>query len=358
MTKSLVWLFAVSMLLPVTRPTCAQEKDDLPADSVPDESLEREASTPEPVDPEIIRLHLMDGSTITGKLSLAEIEVETSFGALQVPVTAIRSFTPGLGSHPEMARDIEQLIEDLGSNNFGKREAAQKALQKLGPPVRAELELRADDTDNERRTRIKELLAEFDELEQDAEDDPDAATWLGQGPMIRRDTIETSDFTIVGRIVPQSFTITSLYGPLTVKLGDIRRGARDAPPTDMRKSLTVAGSNLATDRMAGTGLRLERGDRVSITAEGTITMSPWGNQAQSGPDGAANYGWYLPGQVPVGALVGRIGNQGAVFKAGSKHTFTAERAGTLYLGFAMLPDYINNQFPGEYRVMVRVQRKP
>jgi hypothetical protein len=316
-----------------------------------------DTATPEPVDPDVIRIHLMDGSTITGKLSLADLEVETSFGTLQVPIASIRSFTPGLGSHPEMARNIDSLIEDLGSGVYGKREAAHKALQKLGPPVRAELELRADDADNERRTRIKELLEEFDELESEAEVDPDAAGWTDSRPLIRRDTIVTTDFTIVGRIVPQSFTITSLYGPLTVKLGDIRAGERDAPKGELRKNVRVEGANLVQSNMLGTGLRLERGDRVTISAEGTITMSPWGNQAQSGPDGAANFGWYLPNQIPVGTLVARIGNQGAVFKAGSKHNFTADRAGTLYLGFAMLPDYANNQFPGEYRVKLRVQRK-
>src|SRR6185312_9065733 len=124
---------------------------------------------------EQIRLHLMDGSLISGKLTVSEIEVETEFGKLTVPVLRIRKLRPGLGSHPQLGRQVQQLIEELGSNQFESREAAQKALLKLGLAVRAELEQRQEDRDNERRTRIKAILAELDELEESADGDPDEA---------------------------------------------------------------------------------------------------------------------------------------------------------------------------------------
>ncbi|MGE0606608.1 MAG: hypothetical protein AB7O62_05730 [Pirellulales bacterium] len=318
------------------------------------------AETPDPpaaaVDPDLIRIHLMDGSTISGKLSVEEIEVSTAFGNLQVPIRSIRSFTPGLTSHPELARNVESLIEDLGSSNYPKRELAQKALLKLGPPVRGELERRADDTDNERRTRIKELLELFDELA-DSEDDEEEPR-ADSGLLIRHDTVETSDFTIVGQIVTQEFTIASQYGPLSIKLSDIRRGEREAPGGgEIRKSLRMDGTHVVQTSMLGSGIKLERGDRVTISAEGQITMSPWGNQASSNPDGAQNFGWYQANTIPIGALVAQIGRRGTIFKVGSKHSFTADKTGTLSFAMAMLPDYVNNQFPGEYRIKVHVQRK-
>jgi hypothetical protein len=49
-----------------------------------------------PLGPKFIRLHLQDGSVISGDLSVAEISVETQFGKLVVPIEKLRSFTPGL----------------------------------------------------------------------------------------------------------------------------------------------------------------------------------------------------------------------------------------------------------------------
>src|SRR5687767_10347418 len=52
--------------------------------------------------PKHIRLHLLDGSVISGDLSVSEIEVETSFGKLVVPIDRIRSLKPGLDSYPKV----------------------------------------------------------------------------------------------------------------------------------------------------------------------------------------------------------------------------------------------------------------
>jgi hypothetical protein len=125
-------------------------------------------------DPQSIRLYLMDGSVITGRLSVADVEVETDFGKLTIPVARIRSFRPGLASHPQLGRQVGELVDELGSDQFERREAAQKALVKFGPSVRAEVEKRQEDADNERRTRIKAILAEFDD--QAEADGDDAAT--------------------------------------------------------------------------------------------------------------------------------------------------------------------------------------
>ena len=54
-----------------------------------------EATSPtRPADPEVIRLRLMDGALISGKLTVPEIDVETEFGKLTVPIVRIRSMRP------------------------------------------------------------------------------------------------------------------------------------------------------------------------------------------------------------------------------------------------------------------------
>ena len=315
----------------------------------------------EGADPESLKLHLMDGSVITGRLSLKDLSVETKFGMLNVPVANVRSFTPGLTSHPALAKQIAGWIEDLGSGTFNDREAAQQALLKLGPSVRAELERRRDDSDAERRTRVKAILSEFEQAQEDADDSTsEKSASSTSATYIQDDSIVTSDFTIVGRIVPQSFDVSSLYGPLTVKLADIRRVDRDGPKKEeLPTNFTVTSAHIVQNGTLNTNIRLERGDSVTVSATGSIVLTPWGNQASSGPDGASNYGTFNFGgrPIPIGALIAKVGNGEDYFKIGSRQTFTAAKTGPLILAIAMHPGQAGNEFPGQYKVKVHVQRK-
>lgn len=303
-------------------------------------------------DPEVVRLHLMDGSVIAGKLSVKEIEIETKFGLLKVPIESLRSFTPGLASHPELGKQVYNLIDKLGSADYDERELAQKELTKMGEPVRPELEKHATDTDKERRERIKAILEELDEVRGDEEGEP-RRDWL-----IPHDAVETTEFTAVGKIVTPQFTMASNYGPLTIKLSDVRRGERQfTKKSNVEKNLTIDSSNLVQREMKDTGIRVERGESVTITAEGTMGMTPWGNGVVSTPDGGGNFGWLVKNSIPGGMLVATIGSNTQYLKVGSRATLRATKSGSLRLGVAMQHDYANQEFPGGYQVKVVLQRK-
>ena len=110
---------------------------------------------PSAANAEALKIHLMDGSQITGRLAQQEIEIDTQFGKLTIPVAAIVSLTPGLGSHPKVGQNLDDLIAKLGSPVFSEREAAQKALTAMGPTIRLKLVAAAEDPDTERRTRAR-----------------------------------------------------------------------------------------------------------------------------------------------------------------------------------------------------------
>jgi hypothetical protein len=170
--------------------------------------------------------------------------------------------------------------------------------------------------------------------------------------------VVTPGFTIVGRITTASFAVNSNYGTLQVKLSDVRMARRDAAePEEIRKTFAVSGSVMSSHTFTAPGIRLNRGDQVTISATGSITMTPWGNNAQSGPDGARNYGTMQPGNIPTGTLIGRVA-AGEVFKVGSKYTFTATKPGPIDFSIAIPGDYPGNSFPGEYEVKIRILRKP
>jgi len=307
--------------------------------------------------PRYLKLHLFDGSILTGDLSIAEITVETQFGKLIVPVDKIRSFSPGLDSFPELSAKIVDQIKSLGSDDYKTREQAHKDLSAMGMKVQKELEKFAADENVELKRHVGEILKELEEAAEEQGDDEEAVV---EQPWIRQDTVVTSDFTVVGKVTPAEFKVSSKYGDLHVKLADVRRAEREVGAKEsFRKSVTVQGENLAQRSFKSTGIRVQAGDRITIKAEGSITMTPWGSNASSGPDGAPNYGWYVPNQIAGGALVGRIGEKGTMFKVGKQFTVVAKSSGVLQLAIGMQGDYSGDgyQFPGEYRVKLKIDPK-
>ncbi len=309
------------------------------------------APAPAPVDPEVITVQLMDGSQITGKLSVKQVEVQTPYGTLQVPVTDIQSITPGLGAHPTLAAQLAGFLDKLDSDVFADREAAQAGLQKMGPAVRPQLMAALKTAGPEKKTRLQTLLGEIDELTDGDDSDTPLETWKAD------DAVQTGKFTIVGKVTTGSFQIASLYGPLNVKLDDVKRAYKPAgAPEEIRKAFPVPGDNTVFKTWVDPNITVEKGDQITIRADGQVTMTPWGGNARSGPDGGQNFGQFQAGdqQIWGGTLVARIGKGGPAIKVGSKCTFRADRAGKISFAMAMQGDYANQQFPGEYNVKIRV----
>ncbi|MDX1945045.1 MAG: hypothetical protein SFU86_06530 [Pirellulaceae bacterium] len=305
--------------------------------------------------PKHIRLHLLDGSVISGDLSVSEITVDTAFGKLVVPVANIRSFTPGLDSYPKQIAELEKLVENLGSDDYKTREQSHKDLAAMGIKIQKELEKHAASENAEIKRHIGEILKEMEEAaEEQAEDEEGTA----EQPWIRQDTVVTTDFTVVGKVSPKEFLIQSKYGPLNVLLADVKMGERESGAKEaFRRSVVVDGANIAQRNFKSTGIRVQAGDKIILKADGSVVMSPWGSNAATGPDGAPNYGWYVPNQIPGGALVARIGDKGTIFKVGRQATFVAKNSGTLQLAIGIQAEYANEgyNYPGQFNVKLRIE---
>ncbi|MCG8584805.1 MAG: hypothetical protein MI757_08860, partial [Pirellulales bacterium] len=301
-----------------------------------------------------VRVHLHDGSMITGVLSNESIEVATQFGRLTVPVDKIMSFTPGLDSQTDRMELLKTLIEQLGDKSYSARDAAEKKLVLMGAKIRDELERHRKDENAERRNRIQKILAAIAEMED--EDEPIDGDNKDRQPWRRLDTVVTEPFTLAGTIEQKQFELASKYGKLNIALADIKRVERPRTGREAyRRNVSVAGTNIAPNRFKNSHISVQPGDRVSIRADGVLRMTPWGSSAVSTPDGAPNYGWYINGKIASGALVMRLGSNGQPEKVGSKHTFTAKKAGTLQFGIGMNSSYVNHSFPGNYNLKVSVQ---
>ena len=147
---------------------------------------------------------------------------------------------------------------------------------------------------------------------------------------------------------------------LTVQLADVQKGERETNAREsLRKSVTVEGTNIAQRSFKSSGVRVQAGDKITFRADGNMIMSPWGSNAATGPDGAQNYGWYVPNQIPGGALVARIGDKGQVFKVGRQLTMVAKSSGVLQLAFGVQAEYANEGYnsPGQYNVKLKIEPK-
>ena len=313
-----------------------------------------------PLGPKHIRLHLLDGSVIGGDLAVSEITVKTQFGELVVPIDKIRSFKPGLDSYPKLSQELADKIASLGSDDYKTREQAHKELSAMGGKIQRELEKHVGDENAEIKRHVGEILKEIEEASEEQEDEFAEDASAAEQSWIRQDTVVTTDFTAIGKVAPAEFKINSKYGPLTIALADIRMAERETSEKgSFRRNLSIAGDNLAQRGFKSTGIRVQAGDKISVRAEGSIVMSPWGSNSMSTPDGAQNYGWYIPNQIPGGALIAKIGEKGTVMKVGRQSTFVAKTSGTLQFAIGMQGEYANQgyNFPGEYRLKVKIDPK-
>lgn len=295
------------------------------------------------------RVKLTDGSIFVGKLAAGDLVIETSYGELRVPADQVLGLQPGLDHRPEQRKHIARLIRDLGAAEYKVRQDSVDELIRIGPAVRPFVEEFRDDPDAERKQLVEQILSQFDRIDSDRDSDHQT--------LIAEDRIETKAFTIVGRVSAEQVTVETSYATLTLPMAKVASVELFDPsrPKVLVKKLDVSGEYKANVKHYDTGVRLRRGDRVFIKADGKITMSPWGSNAFSVPDGMPNYGTYM-NNIHQGALVARVGDSGQVFKVGAEHSFTAEKSGVLQLAVAINHSYINHNFPGEYEVNIRVDR--
>ncbi|MFT5300661.1 MAG: hypothetical protein ACI87E_003941 [Mariniblastus sp.] len=299
-----------------------------------------------------VKFHMWDGSIVAGELQFDSISIKTEFGVLEVPIEKIRRLHPGLDSFPELNGRIKALVEDLGDKDFDVREKSQRALSGMGAQIRDELETYQDGGNAERKKRLIMIKKEIDEsLDEFAEDGESS-----ERSLIRGDSIETPEFSIVGKIQQETFTLKSKFGTLTVQLGDVRMAERkvETVKESIKKTVAIGAEKFFQRQAVSTRIRVNRGDRISIKADGVVQWTNW--SSSSTPEGLPNQGVYQ--SIKSGTLCARIGSTGKVIKVGSKGDWTATKSGVLYLAIAMQDSYLNGssyKWTGEYNAKVQVK---
>jgi len=297
-----------------------------------------------------VRFHMWDGTIVAGEVEFNSISIKTEFGVLEVPIEKVKKLMPGLDSFPERLAKLDKLVEELGNKDFDIREKAQRELSEMGPQIGNELANFKDGGNSERKKRLAKLREEINEMLDDS-DEADALV------MIRGDSVVTPEFAIVGKILQKTFTVNSKFGQLTIQLNDIKMAERSMAENreTVNKTINVGAEKFFQRQPVSTRIRVNKGDRISIKADGVVQWTSW--NTSSTPDGQANQGVYQG--IKSGTLCARIGTSGKIIKVGSGHNWTASKSGVLYLAISMQENYLNNnnsyRWAGQYRAKVNVK---
>lgn len=268
-----------------------------------------------------IRFH--DGTTVRKVVVLQDnLEVVTRYGKLTVPTKDIRRIEFGFRLPPETAKKVADLIKDLGSNNFQRRQDANKELLALGRLAYPVLLKEAKNTDLESNRRAIALVEKIREK-----------VPANQLRVKDYDMIHTKEFAIAGRITSDAIKARSQhFGELQLKVPDLRSMRSMAGSGEATVSVDATKYCSANNTTwLDTGFEVNAEVSLAITASGQVDLyaNQGGGQYLSGPEGNANVGrsgTYLPGQ-----LLGRIGTNGKVFTIGQRHDSTPTSEGKLFV---------------------------
>lgn len=301
-----------------------------------------------------LTIHLKNGDVISGKTTLAKINVVSSYGTLNIPIEQITNLRFGITSdHSKDALVLADLNKLNNSNEIAAKPIYEKLLA-MGSPILATVKSFTENnnysiSENEHYT-VEQLLAELYK----------SANLTEGSPVEDAVTFGNNNF-IEGSIQFNDIVVQSEYGNLTFKKEKIE--SLDISIVDETANLgngqfrLKGNTNISGNDKNGwvnTGITLKQGDNFSITATGKVVL-----KSLSG--GIFNPNGYFSGikngaytddmEIKYGSVVYKIGDFGTIQTAGSKYDGKAETDGVLYISiYETVYDKTNS---GNYTVTVK-----
>lgn len=312
-----------------------------------------------------VKLNLLDGNVITGTSMMGDVELNTSYGKLIIPVANVSTIKVGIGKDKAISDKAVSLLKVLNtSTNDDTRKATYADLLKLGAKaISAVSEFNSDPKNyNENSTytgeyTVDNLLNELyssSNIEEGAEVD-DIVTIDGQ-------------YTMGGTFAFTKLDVKTEYGNLSVPKEKIRTVDVSVVSSGGAGDFTfklMASKNISSNQNGGwlkTGIVLKQGQKFTITTTGEVTLASLSNQKYK-PDGSytASNGTSYPsagGDEVSGSTYPSYGNvvyhigdtSNETLKAGAKFSGTAKSSGMLYI--AIYETVYNAANTGSYTVKI------
>jgi hypothetical protein len=268
--------------------------------------------------------------TLVRILTLQEtLEVETKYGKMTIPTGDIRKIEFGLHMSEDITKKVADAMRDLESDDFQSREDGGKRLVTLGRFAYPALVKASKGTNLELTRRIQDLLKEIKGKFPE-----------GQLKMKTEDIVQTTEFTLAGRITTPSFKFrTEHFGDVQIGLAQLRTMRVLGGETEITVTVDASKYALNDNQWMPTDYNATRDGPLSITADGQVDLEvDSAGQIVSGPDGNKQLGLGRRAPQPPGLLLGKIGENGPVFPIGSRYKGTAAAEGKLYLRISPWPN--------------------
>ncbi len=306
-----------------------------------------DAPKPDATKPLPVTVNYLDGSTVHMALAQETVEIETAFGKLTVPRSHLRSIEFGFRLGEAEARQIEELVAQLGNASYKQRELALNQLIALGAKAYPTLQRAAQSKDGEVLGRARKA--------REAIEKKVPARVLKRRP---EDVVRTDKFTIVGRVLtPALLAHTEYFGEVRLKPSQLFSMSVAGNAGEVEVVVDAGTHGSAVGQWLDTNMHVSAQERLTFVASGQVDLWPQGpGQYMATPDGQTGtifrpYAQSFGPQVAVaGALLGRIGENGRPFLVGRRLTRTFDQEGKLYLH--IVPSPWNNASTGSYRVRI------
>jgi hypothetical protein len=307
------------------------------------------AAAPEsaaPAAPATPLLYLRDGSKVAGVPRLDVLEVETRYGTLKIPTAEITRVRFARRLDPALEKKVNELIQQLGDEDFDRRENAMLELRKIKLPALAGLRAATNSANEELKNRAKLLVEEFEEWQKKNSTEKDSMPHLRGSD----DEIVTDRMTIRGRVLAEDLVVDSRYGELAILVADLQ-GITFRRPSALSRRLQIAPSYQPPNNWLDTEMAVEKGQSLKIEAGGIISVSNY--NVSSNPAGTQQWGGSSFGGFPMLSLIGKIGKNGKPFLVGTQHKSKPRKTGDLYLAVVPFSHYPQGA-SGSYQVKINI----
>jgi hypothetical protein len=292
--------------------------------------------------PNLAEVRFCDGSLVRVTILQDDLEVQTKYGKLNIPLRDIRRIDFGLHLPDGVGKQIDQSIKQLGSETYRERDEAVKHLVHYGPMAYLPLERASRHSDPEVSQRAKNLIKRI------------AEKTAPENLRIKEDDhIQTVEFPITGRVLPPTIKVHSQhFGELALKLSDLRTLYVRGAGAEGEIVVEAAKYGSAPDQWLDSGVMVDPSQRLTIIGEGQVDLWPQGpGQYVTGPKGYSTAG--KGGNFMAGALIAKIGDHGKAFAVGERYECTPADEGKVF--FQIVPSPWNNASAGSFRVRLSTE---
>ncbi len=290
--------------------------------------------------PSLAEVRFGDGSVVRMTLKQDDIEVQTKYGKLNIPLSDVRKVEFGLHVPPEMKQEIAKAVKQLGSEVYKERDRASKELVQAGHFAIPSLHRVSKSSDQEVAYRAASIIKQISER---------VAPELLK--LREDDVIHTTEFMVIGKLTsPTLKAYSPHFGEVSLKLSELRTMHVRQRDTKLDLTVDAAKHGSTPDQWCETGITVDTGQRLVVTSSGQVDLWPQTpGQYMAAPKGYNTAG--KGGQFMAGALVGKIGENGKAFYIGDRYEGSVTEEGKLYL--LIVPGPWNNASTGTYRVRVQ-----